>query len=180
MNTTSPQLKARIAGALYLINIVTSLVAFSGKGGHSLVAISGLTATASYVAVTVLLFYIFRPVNARLSFLAACFSLAGCLVGVLRPLVPLHIHSLVFFGFYCLLIGVLIFRSTFLPKVLGGLMVIAGVGWLSFVSRELAASLSPYHYIAGGVGEGLLTVWLLVMGVDAARWDKQARQRGRE
>jgi hypothetical protein len=174
MNTTSPQMKARIAGVLYLVNIATSLVAFSGKGGHSLVVASGLTATASYIAVTVLLYYIFRPVNARLSLLAACFSLAGCIVGVLGPfhLVPLHIHSLVFFGFYCLLIGILIFRSTFLPRVLGGLMVIAGVGWLTFVSRELAASLSPYHYVAGGIGEGLLTLWLLVMGVDAERWNE--------
>jgi hypothetical protein len=179
MNTksdTSPQSKARIAGVLYLINIATSLLAFSGKGTHSMVVASGLAATASYIAVTILLYYIFRPVNARLSFLAACFSLAGCIVGVLGPLhlVPLQVHSLVFFGFYCLLIGILIFQSTFLPRILGGLMMIAGLGWLTFLSRTLAASLSPYHYIAGGIGEGLLTLWLLIMGVDAARWNEQA------
>ena len=40
--------------------------------------------------------------------------------------VPFHIHSLVFFGFYCVLIGVLIFRSNFLPRILGVFMVIAG------------------------------------------------------
>ena len=176
----SPRVKARIAGALYLVNIATSLIAFSGKGSRSLIIASGLTATLSYIAVTILLFYLFKPVNTRLSLLAALFSLAGCIVGVLGPLhvVPFHIHSLVFFGFYCILIGVLILRSNFLPGILGGLMVIAGLGWLTFVSRPLAASLSPYHYVAGGIGEGLLTLWLLVMGVDATRWNEQAGAKG--
>lgn len=176
----SPRVKARIAGVLYLVNIATSLIAFSGKGSRSLIVASGLTATLSYIAVTILLFYLFKPVNARLSLLAALFSLAGCMVGVLGPLhvVPFHIHSLVFFGFYCILIGVLIFRSNFLPRILGGFMLIAGLGWLTFVSRPLAASLSPYHYVAGGIGEGLLTLWLLVMGVDATRWNEQAGASG--
>jgi len=110
---------------------------------------------------------------------ATFLSLTGCVVGVLGPfhLVPFHIHSLVFFGFYCLLIGILIFKSNFLPKFLGGLMVAAGLGWLTFVSRPLAASLSPYHYVAGGIGEGILTLWLLFMGVAAAHWNGQSSNR---
>ena len=64
--------------------------------------------------------------------------------------------------------------SNFLPKILGGLMLIAGLGWLTFLSRPLAASLSPYHYVAGGIGEGLLTLWLITMGVDETRWNEQA------
>jgi hypothetical protein len=172
----SPQVKARLAGVLYLINIVTSLIAFSGKGSRTLIATSGISATASYVAVTILLYYLFKPVHARLSFLAALSSLAGCAAGVLGPfhVIPFHVHPLVFFGLYCLFIAVLIFKSTFLPRILGGFMAIAGLGWLTFLSRPLAASLSPYHYVAGGIGEGLLTLRLLVMGVDAARWNEQA------
>jgi hypothetical protein len=73
--------------------------------------------------------------------------------------------SLVFFGFYCLLIGYLIFKSTFLPRILGVLMAFAGLGWLTFLSPELARSLSPYILAPGIIGEGSLTVWLLVMGV---------------
>jgi len=41
---------------------------------------------------------------------------------------------LVFFGVYCLLIGYLIFRSAFLPRILGVLMGFAGLGWLTFLS----------------------------------------------
>ena len=173
----SPGVNARIAGLCYLVNIATSLIAFSGKGSHSWIVVSGIVATASYIAVTILLYYLFKPVHAGLSLLAALFSLTGCIVGVLGPshVLPFHINSLVFFGLYCLLIGVLIFESTFLPKFMSVLMALAGLGWLSFVSRPLAASLSPYHYVAGGIGEGILTLWLLFMGVDAARWDEQAK-----
>ncbi len=172
----SPQANARVAGVLYLVNIATSLITFSGKGNRSIIVASGLAATVAYIAVTVLLYYLFKPVSARLSGLAALFSLAGCIVGVLNPrhVLPFRIHSLVFFGLYCLMIATLILQSTFLPKLLGVLMAIAGLGWLTFVSSALAASLSPYHYIAGGVAEGLLALWLVIMGVDAARWNEKA------
>ena len=170
----SPRSRARLAGTFYLFNIVTSLVAFSGKGGHWLGVASGLTATASYVAVTVLLYYLFKPVNRTVSLVAAFFSLAGCADGYIAPLLRFKVHPLVFFGCYCLLIGYLILRSTFIPRALGALMSMAGLGWLTFVYKPLADSLAPYHYLMGGIGEGLLTLWLLVMGVDSARWQQQA------
>jgi len=172
----SPRFWARLAGVFYFINIATSLIAFSGKGGHSLIVASGIAAMVSYIAVTAVLYYIFRPVSPRLSSLAALFSLAGIANGVLSPLhlFPFRVHSLVFFGIYCLLIAYLIVRSTFMPLFLGVLMALAGLGWLTFVSRSLAAYLSPYHYIMGGIGEGALTVWLLAVGVEAGRWKQQA------
>src|ERR1035438_3617060 len=60
--------------------------------------------------------------------------------------------SFVFFGFYCLLIGYLIFRSTFLPRILGAGMAFAGLGWLTFLSPALAHHLVPY-ILAAGIGE---------------------------
>lgn len=82
--------------------------------------------------------------------------------------------AVVFFGFYCLLIGYLILKSTFLPRILGGLMVLAGLAWLTFLSPPLARSLSPYILAPGILGEGSLTVWLLVMGVDGPKWQEEA------
>src|SRR5256885_2851826 len=85
--------------------------------------------------------------------------------------------SLVFFGLYCLLIGYLIFRSTFLPRVVGGLMVFAGLGWLTFLSPSLARDLFPYVLAPGIIGEGSLTLWLLLFGVDAQQWTELANAR---
>jgi len=82
--------------------------------------------------------------------------------------------GLVFFGFYCLLIGYLILRSTFLPRLLGVMMVVAGLGWLTFL-LPLAKNLSPYAVAPAALGEGLLTLWLLVKGVNAQQWKEQAR-----
>jgi hypothetical protein len=80
----------------------------------------------------------------------------------------------VFFGVYCLLIGYLIFRSVFLPRILGVLMAFAGLGWLTFLSPTLANYLSPYIQILGVLAEGSLMLWLLVMGVNVAKWEEKA------
>jgi hypothetical protein len=69
-------------------------------------------------------------------------------------MVPLTIRfDLVFFGFYCLLIGYLIFRSAFLPRILGVLLLFAGLGWLTFLSPPLANYLSPYILLLGFLAE---------------------------
>ena len=82
--------------------------------------------------------------------------------------------DLVFFGVYCLLIGYLIFRSAFLPRILGVPMAFAGLGWLTFLSPLLANYLSPYILILGFLAELSLMLWLLVMGVNVQRWKEQA------
>jgi hypothetical protein len=82
--------------------------------------------------------------------------------------------GIVFFGFYCLLIGCLIVRSAFLPRLLGVLMAIGGVSWLTFLSPSLAASLAPWNLPPGILVEGSLTLWLLFAGVNVNRWREQA------
>jgi hypothetical protein len=82
--------------------------------------------------------------------------------------------GLVFFGFHCLLIGYLIFKSVFFPRILGALMAFAGLSWLTFLSPLLAHYLSPYNLATGVLGQGALTLWLLVMGVNIQQWKKQA------
>lgn len=83
--------------------------------------------------------------------------------------------SFVFFGVYCLLIGYLIFRSSFLPRILGVLMAFAGSGWLIFLSPPLANYLSSYIVVLGFLAELALMLWLLVKGVNVQRWKEQAR-----
>jgi hypothetical protein len=80
---------------------------------------------------------------------------------------------LVLFGFYDLLIGYLIVKSTFLPRFLGVLMALAGLGWLTFLYPPLANSLSPYILVLGFLAELSLMLWLLVKGVNVQRWKQQ-------
>jgi Domain of unknown function (DUF4386) len=86
--------------------------------------------------------------------------------------------ALVFFGVFNLLIGYLIFRSTFLPRILGALMAFSGLGWLTFLSPPLANYLLTYIEVLGILAEGSLMLWLLVMGVNAQRWKEQAGAAG--
>ncbi len=92
--------------------------------------------------------------------------------------VKLRVYSfdiyLVFFGFWCILIGYLIFRSTFLPRVLGVLVAISGLGWVTYLSPPLADRLWPFIASASALGEIPLELWLIVMGVNAQRWKEQA------
>jgi Domain of unknown function (DUF4386) len=85
--------------------------------------------------------------------------------------------ALVLFAFYDLLLGYLIFRSTFLPRVLGVLMMLAGVGWLTFVWPPLSTPLSSYVLPFGALAEILLMLWLLVKGVDVPAWQEKANTR---
>lgn len=73
--------------------------------------------------------------------------------------------AMTFFGFYCVLIGCLAFRSGFLPRFVGVLMAMAGLGWLTFLSPPLDRLLSDYTGITGLVGEGVFALWLLIMGI---------------
>jgi hypothetical protein len=168
-----PQRKARVAALFYLMVFIAGTVALMSSKGR---LAANLIATVCYVIVTVLFYELFKPVNSRLALLAAFFSLMGCAVGALPSfhLAPFPINSLVFFGVYCLLIGYLVFRSTFLPRILGVLMAFGGLGWLTFISPSLAQSLSPYNMAPGILGEGVLTLWLLIMGVNVQRWHQQA------
>jgi hypothetical protein len=158
---------ARIAGALYSAIILTSVYGFY-RPRTRLVFYPRLVALAAFVIVVVLLYFLFKPVSRSLSFVAAIFGMAGSTMGVLNSLhlAPFRMNNLVFFAFYCALIGTLIVRSSFMPRFVGVLMVIAGPGYLTLLWPPLGHSLSPWNLIPGVVGESTLAVWLLAKGVD--------------
>jgi hypothetical protein len=83
--------------------------------------------------------------------------------------------DLVFFGLWCVLTGYLIARSRFLPRILGLLLAIDGLGWVMYVYPPLAFQLFPFIAGASALAEIPLQLWLLMMGVNSERWNEQAR-----
>jgi hypothetical protein len=171
----SPRFKARMAGVVFFITMLTAafteiIVRVSGRLNFAADLAAGFVEISGMVAVTLLFYGLFKPVNKGLSLLAASFNLVGLTSEALEVLDV----GLVFHGFYCLLICYLIFKSTFLPRILGSLMALAGLGWLTFLPARLANYLSPYNMASALLGEGLVMPWLLVMGVNVQRWKEQA------
>jgi uncharacterized protein DUF4386 len=84
--------------------------------------------------------------------------------------------SLTFFGVFCALIGFLIFKSKFFPRILGLLMIVAGVTyWINGFRLFLALPI-PYIQWVTLVAELSLALWLLIVGVNEAKWRAQANQ----
>jgi len=80
--------------------------------------------------------------------------------------------ALAFFGISTFLNGVLIFRSTFLPRILGVLSMMGGLGWLTFIYPPLGNQLFLYILPLGLIGAGSQILWLLVKGVNVEKWEK--------
>ncbi|HEY1448301.1 MAG TPA: DUF4386 domain-containing protein [Caulobacteraceae bacterium] len=79
--------------------------------------------------------------------------------------------GLTFFGFALLIEGFLIFRSGYFPRWLGALYALAGAAYLAnSASFFMAFSISPYVLYVCLIGEGALTLWLLIVGVNEAKW----------
>lgn len=82
--------------------------------------------------------------------------------------------SMLFYGTAWLIRGYLTFRSAYLPRFLGALMVVAGIG---FAAKTLTAVLAPayssdillapmfFNVVA-------LAIWMLVRGVDQEKWER--------
>jgi hypothetical protein len=234
LTEVSPRLKARVAGVAYLMNFAfapgfIAIGKFVIPGDAAATATNllahealfrlgfagNLIAIAGYITVTALFYELFKPVSRTVSFLAALFSLVGCVVlavsclfyvapfvapfvaldgahylDVFAPpqlqalaLMFLKLYgqsfnlSFVFFGFYQLLIGYLIFRSNFMPRILGVGFALGGLVGLTFLSPPLAHYLFRYILILD-IGEGALVLWLLIVGVNSDRWKEQARAAG--
>jgi len=225
----SPRFMARMAGVFELLEGLTSAggqvvilgsLVVAGNAATTATNIlaheqlfwlgfaSSLIAVAFHLAWALLFYYLFKPVNRRISLLATFVILVGCAMQALTSLfylAPLLVlqsgHSfsaftveqlqalalvflnlnaqafniyLVFFGLWCVLIGYLIFRSTFLPRILGVLLAIDGLGWMLYLSPPLAQHLFPFIAVASGLAEIPLMLWLLIVGVNTERWKEQA------
>jgi hypothetical protein len=84
--------------------------------------------------------------------------------------------ALIFFGFTCLVNGYLIFRSGYFPKLIGILMQLAGLSYLTACFSALfapafAGLIIPAVLILPLIGESSFCLWLLVKGVNIAKWN---------
>ena len=165
----SPRFKARMAGVFFFLIMLTAAfteLVVRGKLGFAGNIAADIVEVSSMLAVTLLLYAIVKPANRGLSLLAASLNLVGLTFEALQWQPRGVGVGMVLHGFYWLLIGYLMFRSTFLPRILAALMTIAGLGWLTYLSPALANYLSPYNLASALLAEGLVFLWLLAMGVD--------------
>src|ERR687886_2904321 len=236
---TAPRQLARIAGALYLINIVLGAFAISivpavvvvaGDAAatahniqtHELLYRLGLVAhlvvTVTNVPLALIFYELFKVVNRRLALLDACFILVATAIeaaGLLNQFTPLVLlgsgpyasalptaqlealayipsalsgigYSIaqVFFTFDLVTIAYLVLRSTFLPRVIGVLLAIAGLAYLIYSLANLlapafAGNLVPWIQLPSLLGEGSLCLWLLIVGLNAPRWNERANAASR-
>lgn len=148
------------------------LAAFFGLAG---VAIGGV-AWASYLVPLILLHG-----DPYLSAFTTTQLQAMSMIALKLPTQTFFI-GMVFFGIQCILIGYLVARSTFLPRILGVLLTIGGtcyvIGSLANFLLPIGARLIPFLMLVALIGEGSLGLWLLVKGVNKQRWLAQVNGRG--
>jgi hypothetical protein len=100
-----------------------------------------------------------------------------------QALVPffldLHEHGIsiagIFWGLWLFPMGYLVFKSGFLPRILGILLMIGCFGYLIdsftfFLLPNFGVTIAQFTFI----GEILLPLWLLIRGVNIERWEKRA------
>ncbi len=82
--------------------------------------------------------------------------------------------ALVFFGFETVSQGWLIYRSGFLPRLLGTLSVVGGLGWLTYLWPPLGSTVFVFVALFAIVGVVVTAGWLLIRGVDDAKWRERS------
>lgn len=80
-----------------------------------------------------------------------------------------------FLSLWLILVGYLVFKSRFLPRILGILLIIGGLG---FVIDSITFVLFPNFDVTISLftffGEMIFALWLLIKGVNVEEWEKRA------
>lgn len=165
--------------------------------------VSALLVQIVNIFVVLFLYKVLEPVNKNMARLMVIFILLGAPIAMLNELnrgaVLLLLHSAdqsyalmtlffdlheygitiasIFWGLWLFPMGYLVFKSNYIPKVIGILLVIGCFGYLIdsftfFLFPNFEATISQFTFI----GELLLPLWLLVKGVNVKRWEKHTLQ----
>jgi uncharacterized protein DUF4386 len=154
-----------------------------------------------FLAVGIVMYVIFRPVNAQIAIgmlvlnavsvpiqalnmlnhagalLVATQQQFGAVSSPAMVLLLLDLHRVgylvaqIFFGLYLLPLGYLVYRSGYLPRALGLILIAGSAGYVAGVAVSFAAvgfesGAATYFGLVGGVAELIFLLWLLVRGVD--------------
>lgn len=79
----------------------------------------------------------------------------------------------VFFSLHLIFLGYLVFKAGYMPKILGALLIIAGLGYMfdsitGFLFPDFGVAISQFTFI----GELLLAIWLVIKGVSVKQWER--------
>jgi hypothetical protein len=226
---TSPLVRARVAGALYLFaNIFAPFTLlylpsrFIVRGDAAATAgnimaseslfrlgiVGNLFTFIANIFLALALYQLLKVVNKNMASVMVILFLVGVPIAMLNELTQLAVLQLlsgagylmkayatdqlqalaylllrlhdqglliahIFFGLWLLPMGYLVFESGFIPKIVGVLLVIAGVG---YVVQSFAAFLGYNVNIIlfTGLGELVFLLWLLIKGVNVEQWKKRA------
>jgi hypothetical protein len=164
--------QGRRVGLVYLVYFVLAMLAEGFLGsGHAIIGRSiEIVSYLWYGLLTLLLCRLFLGVNRGVAGIAIAASWIGCALGILKLLhLPVaRLDPLLFFGIFCVLLGYLVYSSMLLPRTLGVLLVLAGVGWL-VLSVVHPHTIAIYIQGLGIVAELAVMLWLLVFGLRPVR-----------
>ena len=208
---TSPLIRARVAGALYLSLLPLGLFGTLYSGASRPGIVSALLVQIVNIFVVLALYQLLKPVNKNMAALMVIFLLLGVPIAMLNELnqfavlllssgadylrgftanqlhalvlLFLHLHDYgidiagIFWGLWLFPMGYLVFKSGFLPRILGILLMIGCVGYLI---QSFAAFLFPNFEVNIALftfwGEVLFPLWLVIKGVNVEQWEKRARE----
>jgi hypothetical protein len=194
VTAASAQRYARLAGALILISLV------AGGYGEFYVPSQNLTSDTSLfragfaayqveaacdIALTLIFYVLLRPIDANIALGAAFFRILGTATyatgeiayygGSESAFAAGGNLSLMFYGIGTGLVGLLMFRAQYLPKWLGALLALGGLGFLarSFTVLLLRGVPTMWLVLPMIVALLVLALWLLIVGVNARAWEAQ-------
>jgi hypothetical protein len=186
----SPQKTAKIVGValvvMFFLGIFDMIAGLSNliAPGDGISTISTLLTLATDVVVALGLYVLLKPVNQKLALLMAVLRL----VYVALALVFLFINAVsygplithIFFVPSLFILGYLVFKSGFIPRSLGVLLIIASFGSLLasyghfLLPEEMHDAILLIGFVLVIPAEISLGIWLLFKGVDVEKWEKRA------
>lgn len=222
---------ARVAGILYLIPWILSLLAFflregiivpgdaaatannimASESSFRISIVSDLIVQVAFIFLVLLLYQILKPVNKNHAKLMVILFLVSVPIAMLNLLsqsaalillggadyltgfttaqlhtqvmsfLDLHEQGImiayIFWGLWLFPLGYLVFKSGFLPRILGIYVMIGCFGYLiDFATYFLIPNFETTINMFTGWGELLLCLWLLIKGVNVKQWEKLATE----